>query len=222
MFQSSKVCRGCNVEKSLSDFPKNRHYGSGLDAQCKQCRNAKNKKYREANSETFNAQRRKYLSKKSVQIKAKRKPGDRLKKRQYDQVYRQEKADVIRGYKKEWEAKNKNNPLLKIKRNLRRRISHVLGGNYKTNRTFDLIGCSPAQFKAHIESQFTQGMTWDNYGATGWHIDHIKPCFTFDLSNPDQQKECFHYTNQRPLWAIDNLSRPRRQFKQGISVASTF
>jgi len=49
-------------------------------------------------------------------------------------------------------------------------------------------------------------MTWSNYGK-GWHIDHIKPCASFDLSNPEQQKICFHYTNLQPLWAIDNIKK---------------
>lgn len=48
-------------------------------------------------------------------------------------------------------------------------------------------------------------MSWENYGE--WHIDHIKPCSSFDLSDPKQQKECFNYTNLQPLWAIDNLKK---------------
>jgi len=57
-------------------------------------------------------------------------------------------------------------------------------------------------------------MTWDNHG-TGhngkgmkeWHIDHIKPCASFDLSKPSQQRKCFHYSNMQPLWAKDNLKK---------------
>ena len=54
------------------------------------------------------------------------------------------------------------------------------------------------------------GMTWQNWNKNGWHIDHIKQCCTFDLSKPEEQKECFHYTNLRPLWANENLSRVRK------------
>ena len=59
--------------------------------------------------------------------------------------------------------------------------------------------------KLHLENQFVDGMNWNNYGKNGWHIDHIKPCASFDLTDPKQQKICFHYTNLQPLWAIDNL-----------------
>jgi hypothetical protein len=48
-------------------------------------------------------------------------------------------------------------------------------------------------------------MSWDNWSLKGWHIDHIRPISSFDLSDPAQQKECFHYSNLQPLWAIDNL-----------------
>ena len=50
-------------------------------------------------------------------------------------------------------------------------------------------------------------MSWDNWSIKGWHIDHIRPCSSFDLSDPTQQKECFHYTNLQPLWASENLKK---------------
>lgn len=72
-----------------------------------------------------------------------------------------------------------------------------------------LAGCSPAALRAHIEGQFTTGMSWENYGRGGWEIDHILACSAFDLTDPRQQAACFHYTNLRPLWRPDNLSRPK-------------
>lgn len=53
-------------------------------------------------------------------------------------------------------------------------------------------------------------MSWDNYGLTGWHIDHIIPCYNFDLTNPVEQALCFHYSNLQPLWAEKNLSKNKR------------
>ena len=72
-----------------------------------------------------------------------------------------------------------------------------------------LIGCEVDYLMYHIQEQFTKGMTWDNhgrgwYGKKEWHIDHIKPCSLFDLTDPDQQRECFNFTNLQPLWAEDN------------------
>lgn len=89
--------------------------------------------------------------------------------------------------------------------NLRSRISAALKNSGKSNRTIKLIGCTIAELRKHLSKQFKPGMTWDNYGE--WHVDHIVPCACFDLSFPNQQKECFNYKNLRPMWAVDNLKK---------------
>lgn len=93
----------------------------------------------------------------------------------------------------------------KIARNLRSRIREALKGKNKSAHTLKLIGCSIEQLKNHIESKFKLDMSWKNYGL--WHIDHIKPCASFDLRNPEEQYKCFNYTNLQPLWAEDNLKK---------------
>lgn len=123
-------------------------------------------------------------------------------KAEYDKQYRQRNKKRIRAYQGEW---NKKSIKHKIVRNLRRRVHHALKGETKSESTLSLLGCSINYLKEYLESKFQQGMTWDNYGE--WHIDHIKPCSAFDLSDPVQQKECFAYTNLQPLWAIDNLKK---------------
>lgn len=72
------------------------------------------------------------------------------------------------------------------------------------------MGADIETVKKHLESLFQNGMTWDNHGFDGWHIDHIVPCAAFDLTDPEEQKKCFHYTNLQPLWAKDNLSKGDR------------
>lgn len=96
-------------------------------------------------------------------------------------------------------------PNIRMIENIRRRTRAVLKGENKSDSTINLIGCSREQLIKHIESMFDENMSWDNYGS--WHIDHIKPCSLFDLSDEKQQKECFHYTNLQPLWAKDNLRK---------------
>ena len=80
----------------------------------------------------------------------------------------------------------------------------------KAFKTMDLVGCSVALLRARLESKFTDGMSWENYGK--WHIDHIIACAEFDLRNPEQQRKCFHYSNLQPLWGPANLKKnaPRR------------
>ena len=67
-----------------------------------------------------------------------------------------------------------------------------------------------SQLISHIESQFKPGMTWDNWSRTGWHLDHIKPLVTFDLTDPEQFRVACHYLNLQPLWAKENLSKGGR------------
>lgn len=81
-------------------------------------------------------------------------------------------------------------------------ISH---GGRKAAKTEEYLGCTVAECRAHLESLFLPGMSWDNHGE--WHIDHIRPCASFDFSDQEQIKECMHYTNLQPLWAKDNLSK---------------
>jgi hypothetical protein len=89
--------------------------------------------------------------------------------------------------------------------NLRSRIVLALKGNPKLETTMKLVGCSVEFLKQHLEKQFKKDMSWSNYGK--WHIDHIKPCSKFDLSKPEEQRKCFHYTNLQPLWAKENYSK---------------
>ena len=71
----------------------------------------------------------------------------------------------------------------------------------------ELVGCSPDELVAHLEGQFKPGMTWDNHGRHGWHIDHIIPLAAADVSDPEQVALVAHYTNLQPLWAKENLSK---------------
>lgn len=66
------------------------------------------------------------------------------------------------------------------------------------------LGCSLEKFKNHIEKKFEPGMTWENWGNNGWHLDHIKQLKSFDLKDEIQFDKACHYTNFRPCWAIQN------------------
>jgi hypothetical protein len=77
----------------------------------------------------------------------------------------------------------------------------------KKSSSAKLLGCSASQVRAHLEAQFLPGMTWENWTMDGWHVDHIRPCASFDLTDEDQQRQCFHYTNLQPLWAEDNWAK---------------
>jgi hypothetical protein len=81
-----------------------------------------------------------------------------------------------------------------------------LNGKAKSAKTMELLGCSIDMLKEHLEAGFDDKMTWENYG-TYWHVDHIRPCASFDLIDPAQQRECFNWTNLQPLEAIENIRK---------------
>lgn len=82
-------------------------------------------------------------------------------------------------------------------------------GSRKFSKTKEMLGCDIPTFRKWIGSQFQPGMTWDNYGKF-WELDHKKPCSYFDLTDPEQQKICFHFTNFQPLTVIDNRKKSNK------------
>ena len=143
-------------------------------------------------------------------------------------VYYKENSEKIIKYQKNYRTKNKESVrirkniyqnkklktdhLFRAMKNMRNRIIQAIKihGSIKSQKTLDLLGCDKETFKNHLESQFKEGMSWDNHAYKGWHIDHILPCDSFDLTDLEEQKKCFHYTNLQPLWWYENLSKGDR------------
>jgi hypothetical protein len=102
-----------------------------------------------------------------------------------------------------------NDPQYKLAHLLRVRLHAALKGNFKTGSAVRDLGCSVAFLKQHLESQFKPGMTWENHGPV-WHIDHIKPLASFDLTNREQLLEAVNWRNLQPLFAVDNIRKGAR------------
>ena len=90
---------------------------------------------------------------------------------------------------------------------LRIRINKAIHNNQKVGSAVEDLGCSIEELKIHLENQFEEGMTWDNWKPDGWHIDHKKPLSLFDLTDREQFLEACHYTNLQPLWWEENLKK---------------
>lgn len=108
--------------------------------------------------------------------------------------------------------RTKTDPWFRARRSLTARLGTVLRRQRagKASGTMSLVGCSIEELVTHLERQFAEGMGWDNYGRDGWVIDHIRPCASFDLTDPEQQRACFHFTNLRPLWWDKNRAKAAR------------
>ena len=171
----------------------------------------KNKRYRKKNKEKILEQTKGYYKENKEKISEQHKryyqENKEKIKEQNKRHYQENRERINKQQAKRKKTKYHQDTNYKIRQNLRIRLRKAVKGANKSARTMELLGCSIEQLRTHIEAQFTDGMTWDNHGLKGWHIDHIRPCASFDLTDPQQQLECFHYTNLQPLWAEDNLKK---------------
>lgn len=191
-----KKCGTCKKDKPLNEFYKNKRLHDGLENRCKSCQRKYAKKYYKKN--------RDYTIQKTLDWyyeNTERAKSNYIK-------YRESNREKIRNYRLEWERNNwKNNSQYKIKKALSSRIRTAVKKckGQKSASTIELLGAPIEKVREYLENQFQPGMTWDNHGE--WHIDHIKPCVSFDLTKEEEQRRCFHYTNLQPLWAKDNLRK---------------
>lgn len=122
--------------------------------------------------------------------------------------WRKKNIDRYTANKCRWDRENrKKNPFAAIMHSCRVRLNFVLAGRTKPATTAELVGCTREELLAHIERQFQPGMTWENRGRTGWHVDHIRPVSSFDPDDPDAIRAATHYTNLQPLWYSQNLRK---------------
>lgn len=120
--------------------------------------------------------------------------------------YFMENKERVYEYRKE---QRRTNPDYKIACNLRTYIYQHVGKKTTRgeSRFRNIVGCSVADLRKHLESKFKDGMSWANYSREGWHIDHIMPVAHFNLTDESQQRQCFHWSNLQPLWAEENRSK---------------
>jgi hypothetical protein len=172
------VCTTCGEEKVYTLFSKK---GKQKPYECKACLNTRERDRRSGNPEEYNKKKREsYQVRKNKINETRRKNLQR--RRDEEPRYRVMMALHVRLYDA---------------------VKHQRG--VKSAKTIELLGCTVEQLQTFIEAEFTDGMTWENYGE--WHIDHIRPCASFNLEDPEEQKKCFHWTNLQPLWALDNIRK---------------
>lgn len=228
IMENTKICTKCGVKKSTELFSKWSRSKDGRFYQCKLCCSEYNKIYKKTHKKELREYGSKYYEeyyrshkneideghkkdyeKNKTKWKSTRKNYYEKNKPHILEIQRErlknpevrERRRIV-GNKRDRE-RCKTDPNYRIKKTLRTRIWSALKGASKSKKTEALLGCSIQEVRIHLEKQFRNGMSWNNYGK--WHIDHIKPCDFFDLTKPEEQSRCFHYTNLQPLWADENM-----------------
>jgi hypothetical protein len=227
----TKVCNKCNLEKDICEFGKLKSSRDGYRYFCKKCRNniektyegsnvsERKKKWRNNNKEKI---KNHYQETKQIildyQKKYREENLDKIKERgkKYYNINKKEILDKNKIYRKNTKnirniyesKKKKNDPIYSLLCGMRSRLCNYLKmcDVTKRNKTFDIVGCSPQFLKEHLETQFTDGMSWDN--RSEWHIDHIIPLSS--AKTEDELYKLCHYENLQPLWAEDNLKKSNK------------
>jgi hypothetical protein len=202
---SGKICNKCKTEKQFSEFHKSSKDKYGRKGMCKLCKKEEHHLHYITNKEKYLKQNKKWVSTHKKQLKAYHKHYS-FGRKKYFKDYRIKNREKRTQYQRELMSSNMD---YRISCQLRHRVNLAvkLQKTTKIDHTSDLLGCTIGYFRNYLESKFQNGMVWNNYGKLGWHIDHIKPCASFNLSNPEEQRKCFHYTNMQPLWAMDNFRK---------------
>ena len=218
----TKICSKCKVEKELSRFSWKDKSKGRLRSACRDCQKNYLRGYYESHKKEAAARAKisRELHKEELSAKDKKRYiVNRDNKLLYQKNYSQIHKEEISAYKKKYKQENKEKILTykkeKIKtdlqyrlaRNLRSRLRSAIKNNQKSGSAVKDLGCSIQELRAHLESKFQPGMSWDNYGLYGWHIDHIQPLASFDLEDREQFLKSNHFTNLQPLWAEDNLKK---------------
>lgn len=195
------LCRNCyqkqyyqkNKESLLEKdkVRKKKAYLTRKDVLNKKCRN-----YYNNNKDAVLLQKQKYNIENNANIT--------VRKNEY---YRCNRDRIIKENKDYIVNRCKTDHIFRLARNLRSRLNKAIKGDYKSGSAVKDLGCSISELKTYLELQFQPDMTWENYGLKSWHVDHIIPLSSFDLSDFNQLKKACHYTNLQPLWAKDNLKK---------------
>lgn len=188
-----KKCKKCGNVKEFNCFRKSQRGFNGFRCICKDCNKKEPKSYR--NLESYRKYQREYQREWSVKHRD----------------IKNERARIYSHTVKCKKVRQRRNTRIehRITHSLRTRVYYLFMSNNveKNNSAIDLLGCSISFLKEYLTTLFVDGMTWDNYGKFGWHLDHIIPCAYFNMEDPEDQKRCFHYTNLQPLWCNENISK---------------
>lgn len=163
--------------------------------------------YRKTNREILNKKKQKTRSNNPEKAKAARKKAyynnpnkNREAAREY---YHKNRAAISRRIAKKY----RSNTSYRIAHVLRTRLLHALKNNQKVGSAVSDLGCTIPELRTYLEARFTAGMTWDNWTTDGWHLDHIRPLASFDLTDREQLLAACNYRNLQPMWAQENLRK---------------
>jgi hypothetical protein len=231
---TTKICKICNQEKVVDCFSKRKRSKDGMQTSCKDCMKNMCSRWYQNNKEDHAEYNKQWIESNKEQRKQQQKQYYQTNREKHKQqmkdwyLLNRERANAK---SKQWQSLNKNRMRLnaaeysykrlkkdinyKLIKILRTRLYNALKNSQKKGSAVKDLGCTIQELKVYLESKFLPGMSWENYGLHGWHIDHIVPLSRFNLEDAEQLKKACHYTNLQPLWAEDNLVKSNKTILSG-------
>ncbi len=214
----NKKCTKCGEDKPLDAFGAQRDRPSGRRSRCKVCKNAVMRERYAADPEKHRGRARKWRTADPEKARERiRKWRTANPERAREIAHKADRKwcianpEKLREKNREYHAERcRTDSQFRLRSQLRVRLRMALKHGYKSGSAVRDLGCSILELQAYLEAQFQPGMTWANHGKCGWHIDHIKPLVSFDLTNREQLLEAVHFSNLQPLWASENQSKGAR------------
>jgi hypothetical protein len=235
MSQPTKKCTKCKAIKPLSEFNKERRNKDGLHVWCRECIKAYKAKYRAEHKDERHIYDAKYRAENKDRVqdtheRYREKHKGRLKS--YFAEYYRENKSRLRALSKKWYKDNyasivewresykprrreldhirrKTDPKYRVRSAISTGVNYSLRNGKEGRGWESLVGYTLSDLTKHLEKQFTDGMTWDNYGRNGWHVDHIIPVSVFNFEKPTDLdfKKCWALSNLQPMWERENIQK---------------
>lgn len=223
----TKKCTKCTFSKPVTEFYKKSDSPDGLRTHCKSCvkeyqienkerirkykaelqNNPEYKLKKKDYNKNYNAVKKAEISVQKASYYAK----NRDKKIKEVKIYRIKNPDKVRArINKRYKIRIKQDINFRLSMGLRARLNAAIKANVKKGSAVRDLGCSIEYLKQYLEAKFQPGMSWENYGIRGWHIDHIIPLSSFNLQNREELLKACHYSNLQPLWAIENIKKSNK------------
>jgi hypothetical protein len=203
-----KKCTSCKILKDLTDFCKNKTAKDNLQSSCKICSREKNRNSYSKNKEKkSNYRKKQYKNNKLKELNKNKEWKERNKQKSKENAknyYQKNKKEI--NFKRK--IRSQNNSKIRVSSSMRHAVGAVLKGAKASRSWRDLVGYSTDELVFHLESKFTKGMTWENYGKGGWELDHIIPQYYFKFNSFDHPafKACWDLSNLQPLWATKEIA----------------
>lgn len=203
-YASTGVCKTCGRESAKR-----------LNGAAPEKSLARGRAWRAKNRDAHNQRRRE------------KRAASRERERRLAKEWREKNPEKVRATRRKSYAKNRLDPSFRLNCAIRAGVNVSLTRGAKGGQKWEnLVGYSLSALKRHLEKQFLDGMSWENYGSGGWEVDHIVPLSAFNFASPDDVdfRRAWALSNLRPLWRSDNRSKNNQleqPFQPSLSFHST-